>query len=315
MTTPSPSRQTQAAVQVSDTTPYWSESTFPQFKKLTKDDEVDVVVVGGGIKSLTTAYLLAKEGKRVTVLERNRCASGDTGYTSAHLTMVTDTRLTDLVKRFGQNHAQAVWDGGFAAIAKIDDIIREHSIDADFKWLYGYLHAPLDQAAIDQGVDLQAEAALAAELGFDADYLDSVPLTEQPGVRFRHQARIHPRKYLAGLANAFVALGGRIHEHSEAADFSDSPRSLSVNGHTLRCGDVVIATHNPLVGLKRLTSATLFQTKLALYTSYVVAGRVPHGTVPDALWWDTANPYCFLRIEAHGDYDGDENSPTRRRRR
>jgi glycine/D-amino acid oxidase-like deaminating enzyme/nitrite reductase/ring-hydroxylating ferredoxin subunit len=303
MTTPSPSRQTQAAVQVSDTTPYWSESTFPQFKKLTKDDEVDVVVVGGGITGLTTAYLLAKEGKRVTVLERNRCASGDTGYTSAHLTMVTDTRLTDLVKRFGQNHAQAVWDGGFAAIAKIDDIIREHSIDADFKWLYGYLHAPLDQAAIDQGVDLQAEAALAAELGFDADYLDSVPLTEQPGVRFRHQARIHPRKYLAGLANAFVALGGRIHEHSEAADFSDSPRSLSVNGHTLRCGDVVIATPNPLVGLKRLTSATLFQTKLALYTSYVVAGRVPHGTVPDALWWDTANPYCFLRIEAHGDYD------------
>ena len=303
MDTRSPSKRTQAALQPTIPSPYWSESTFPQFEKLDSDDEVDVVVVGAGITGLTTAYLLAKHGKRVAVVERHRCASGDTGYTSAHLTMVTDTRLTDLVKRFGANHAQAVWDGGFAAIAKIDEIVRDHNMDAEFSWVHGYLHAPLDQAASDQGLDLRAEAALAAELGFDADYLDSVPLTEQPGVRFRHQARIHPRKYLAGLANAFTALGGRIYEHSEAKDFSDSPRSVNANGHTLTCGDVVIATHNPLLGLTGVASATLFQTKLALYTSYVVAGRVTRGTVPDALWWDTADPYRFLRIEPQDDYD------------
>jgi hypothetical protein len=38
------------------------------------------------------------------------------GHTSAHLTMVTDARLTELVKRFGRNHAQAVWDAGLAAM-------------------------------------------------------------------------------------------------------------------------------------------------------------------------------------------------------
>ena len=36
-----------------------------------------------------------------------------------------------------------------------------------------------------------------------------------------------------------------------------------------------------------MVSATAFQTKLALYTSYVVGGRVPRDTVPDALFWDT----------------------------
>ena len=61
--------------------------------------------------------------------------------------MVTDTRLTELVKRFGQNHAQAVWDAGLAAIAKIDEVIREHTIDAGFEWVDGYLHAPLDDDA------------------------------------------------------------------------------------------------------------------------------------------------------------------------
>src|SRR5207248_4398985 len=50
-------------------------------------------------------------------------------------------------------------------------------------------------------------------------------------------------------------------------------------------------------------SATLFQTKLALYSSYVVAGAVKKGSVPDALLWDTADPYHYLRIESHRDRD------------
>jgi Rieske Fe-S protein len=65
----------------------------------------------------------------------------------------------------------------------------------------------------------------------------------------------------------------------------------------------VIATHNPLVGITSMASATLFQTKLALYTSYVVAGRAPSGAVPDALFWDTATAYEYLRVEKRSDHD------------
>jgi Rieske Fe-S protein len=75
------------------------------------------------------------------------------------------------------------------------------------------------------------------------------------------------------------------------------------NGHWIDCRDIVIATHNPLVGIASPTMAAVFQTKLALYTSYVVAGRVKRGVVPDALFWDTADPYKYLRIEPQRDYD------------
>ena len=287
-----------------DTTPYWSTSTpFPQFAKLAADARGDVLVVGGGITGLTSAYLPAKAGRRVIVLERGRCAATDTGHTSAHLTMVTDTRLGDLVKSLGRTHAQAVWDAGLAAIATVDDIVREHDIDAGFEWVDGYLHAPPDEDLGAQPEHLKADAQLAGEFGFDAEYLDSAPLVGRPGVRFPAQARIHPRRYLAGVAKAFVALGGEIHEHSEVDEFCDDPRRVKANGYTVTCEDVIIATHNPLVGFSGITEATLFQTKLALYTSYVIATRVASGVVPDALWWDTADPYRYLRVVPHRDYD------------
>lgn len=284
--------------------PYWSESaSVPHFPKLDEHRRADVVVVGAGITGLTTAYLLASAGKSVTVLERGRCGLGDTGYTTAHLTMVTDARLSELASRLGPTHAQAVWDAGLAAIARIDEIVRAHEIEAGFAWVEGYLHAPLDGQTVAEASGFRDDQRLAESLGFDVDFVDDVPLAGVPGLRFDGQARIHPRRYLAGLAKAILAKGGRIHEHSEVDEFVDAPLSVKANGHRVSCDEVVVATHNPLAGVVGTAGATLFQTKLALYTSYVIAGQVPKGVVPDALWWDTADPYRYLRLEPHRDHD------------
>jgi glycine/D-amino acid oxidase-like deaminating enzyme/nitrite reductase/ring-hydroxylating ferredoxin subunit len=286
------------------TLPYWADSaSFPEFPKISHDLDVDVVVIGGGITGLTTAYLLASAGQSVVLLERARCAAIDTGHTSAHLTMVTDVRLKELASKLGETHAQAVWDGGLAAIAQIEAIVREHRIDCGFSWIDGYLHAPDGRASRDEVSDFTDEARLASRLGFDAAFVEDVPFVGGPGVRFEGQARIHPRKYLAGVAKAFSARGGQIFEASSADEFQDKPLGVKVNGYRVLCRDIVIATHNPLVGIASTTDATIFQTKLALYTSYVVAGAVQRGTVPDALFWDTADPYRYFRIEPRGDYD------------
>jgi glycine/D-amino acid oxidase-like deaminating enzyme/nitrite reductase/ring-hydroxylating ferredoxin subunit len=276
---------------------------MPVFPKLASDQRVDAVVVGGGLTGLTAAYLLADAGKKVTVIERERCAQIDTGHTTAHLTMVTDDRLAELADRFGRDHAQAVWDAGLAAISQIDDIRRDHSIDCDFEWVDGYLHAQRGNVAEKDIADLKKNAALAAEMGFDATFVDEVPLMSVPGIRFENQARFHPRKYLAGLVAVLRQMGVQIHEHSAAEEFSTDPLWVKANGHTITCDDIVIATHNPLVGVKNIVTATTFQTKLALYTSYVVAGRVPAGAVPDSLFWDTADPYQYLRLERHREFD------------
>jgi glycine/D-amino acid oxidase-like deaminating enzyme/nitrite reductase/ring-hydroxylating ferredoxin subunit len=283
--------------------PYWDETSLPRYPKLEADTTADVVVIGGGNTGLLTAYLLAEAGKSVVVLERKRCGSGDTGYTSAHLTMVTDSRLHKLAKTFGHSHAQAFWDAGFAAIAEIERVIVENEIDAGFDWIDGYLYLKQDGDRDEQLAGLERDAALARECGFDAEFVEVAPFVGVPAVRFGSQARFHPRKYLSGVLRALDHKGVRVFEHSEADEFCADPLSVTANGHRVSCKDIVLATHNPLLGNSSLLSGTLAQTKLALYSSYVMAGRVPKDTIPDALWWDTGNPYSYLRVEPHRDYD------------
>ncbi|MEO8520567.1 MAG: FAD-binding oxidoreductase [Acidobacteriota bacterium] len=116
------------------TSSYWIDSaSLPSLTKADHDGSFDVVVGGAGLTGLTAAYLLARAGKSVTVLERGRAAAIDTGHTSAHLTMVTDMRLTELVDRFGRDHAQAAWDAGLAglaAMARIEEIVRDEQVQA-----------------------------------------------------------------------------------------------------------------------------------------------------------------------------------------
>jgi glycine/D-amino acid oxidase-like deaminating enzyme/nitrite reductase/ring-hydroxylating ferredoxin subunit len=283
--------------------PYWADSaSVPRFPHLDRDLTVDVLIVGGGLTGLTAAYLLARAGRSVAVLERERLGSMDSGHTSAHLTAVTDVGLTALEQRFGRDHAQAVWDAGFAAIAQIDTIVREEQVPCEFRWVPGYLYSAGESGARDIAA-LHGDASLALELGFDAAFVEDIPCVHRPGIRFDHQAKFHPRKYLAGVTRAVAALGGQLFEHSTVEEFTEHPLGAKANGRTITAGYVIVATHTPLTGNTPHGRATWLQTNLALYSSYVIAGRAPNGAVPEALFWSTADPYAYLRVDQHRDHD------------
>ena len=96
---------------------YWQSGvSLPRFARLSKNIQVDVVIIGAGLTGITAAYLLKKEGVKVALIDRERCAAADTAHTTAHLTYVTDNRLNKLVKTFGKDGAKAFWEAGITAI-------------------------------------------------------------------------------------------------------------------------------------------------------------------------------------------------------
>jgi glycine/D-amino acid oxidase-like deaminating enzyme/nitrite reductase/ring-hydroxylating ferredoxin subunit len=285
---------------------YWQFSEkLPQFPSLTSDLEVDVVIIGGGLTGITAAWLLKREGAKVALLDRQRCAAADTGRTTAHLTYVTDERLHTLVKNFGKDAARAFWEAGAAAIDQIHDIVTSTSTSkkAEFKWVPGYLFGRLSGSDKKDRASLEKDAKLARDLGFDAEFVEQTPFVNRPGVRFAHQAKFHPYKYLAPLVRSIPGGGSHVFENTEATGVEPDPLIVHAGKFKIRCRYLMIATHTPLLGKTPLLKGTLFQSKLALYTSYVLGAKLAPRSVPEALFWDTSDPYYYLRVDRHRDHD------------
>ncbi len=285
-------------------TSYWIDTgpirTFPA---INRDLKVDVLVIGAGLTGITTAHLLKRAGLKVALIERERVASIDTGHTTAHLTYITDVSLHTLAKDFGRDHAEATWDAGAAAIDEIESIVTREGVDCEFTRLPGYLHVPLDGSANDDADELKEDAELARQMGFDATFLESIPHFGVAGTQFADQAKFHPRKYLGKLIETIPGDGSHVFEETTADEFDEKSRRVRANNFWISFDRVAIATNNPLVGFSNIAAATLFQTKIALYSSYALGARVPRGVLPLAMFWDTKDPYDYLRIDRHADFD------------
>src|SRR5687768_2620547 len=85
----------------------WLDS-FPVEERpaLHVDCRAEVCVVGAGIAGMTVAYLLAREGRRVIVLDGSAIGYGMTGFTTAHLTHALDDRYFQLERYHGEDGAR-----------------------------------------------------------------------------------------------------------------------------------------------------------------------------------------------------------------
>src|ERR1700758_3980842 len=220
------------------------DTPIRKFPKLQRNINVDVLVVGGGVTDITSAYLLKRAGSTVALIERERVALIDTGHTTAHLTYVTDVQLQELARNFGNDHAQATWDAGAAAIDEIERIVGEEQSDCEFTRVPAYLHVRVDSSSKKEAALLKKEADLVVKLGFDAAYLNSAPYFNLPAVRFANQAKFHPRKYLRSLVAKIPGNGSHVFEKSGASGFDAKKRRVKINRNWIRFDRVVMATNN-----------------------------------------------------------------------
>jgi glycine/D-amino acid oxidase-like deaminating enzyme/nitrite reductase/ring-hydroxylating ferredoxin subunit len=264
---------------------------MPICRRLARDLRVDVCIVGAGIAGLTTAYLLGRSGTRVVVLDDGGIASGMTRMTTAHLSNAIDDRFTNLQRWQGEEGSRLAAQSHAAAIDRIEAIADELRVDCDFKRLDGYLFlAPGDSETL-----LKDEFEAARRAAVEVEMIDRAPLEgfdTGPCLRFADQARFHPFKYLAAMARAIKAQGGKIctNTHVESV-VGGRPAVVKAGEHTVTADAVVVATNVPINDLVAI------HTKQAPYMTYVIGAKVPRGAVTDALYWDTLETYHYVRLQ------------------
>lgn len=267
------------------------------FSRLTENTRADVCVVGAGIAGLTTAYRLTQAGKSVVVLDDGPIAAGETERTTAHLTAILDDRYCDLARLHGEDGARVAAESHSAAIDTIEEIVQAENICCDFERVDAYLFPTAGDP--DDLLDKELNAARSAGLkGTQIVEHAPVPLYGVGrALRFPRQAQFHPIKYLSALAQRISRNGGRIFTDTHVTNVKGgkSAQVETEDGFSVGCDAIVIATNTPI--MDRL----VIHTKQAAYRTYVVGLSVRSGTVPRALYWDTADPYHYVRIAAGTD--------------
>jgi len=261
----------------------------PEFPPLRGDAEADVCVVGAGLAGMTTAYLLAREGKKVIVLDDNGVGGGETGQTTAHLASAQDDHYHVLEKVHGEEGAKLIYQSHQAAVDRIGEISTAEGIECDYQHVDGYFFlAPNETPDF-----LQTELEAARRAGATVEIVEKlpVPFDSGPGLRFSRQGEFHPLKYLEGLARCIQRDGGRIHTRNHVLEVEGGDRPAARGeGFEVRAGAVVVATNSPIND--RLT----IHTKQAPYRTYVIGARIPAGSVQHGLYWDTLEHYHYVRL-------------------
>jgi glycine/D-amino acid oxidase-like deaminating enzyme/nitrite reductase/ring-hydroxylating ferredoxin subunit len=289
------------------TTSVWMRTAadVPAGAQLTTDVRADVVIVGAGIAGLTTAYLLTKEGKRVVVIDDGPVAGGETCRTTAHLSNAFDDRYYEMERLHGEEGARLTAESHTAAIDRIEAIVNEEKIDCDFARVDGYLYVPPG----DDPAKLEDELKAAHRAGLtEVERVERAPVDSfdtGTALRFPRQGQFHILKYLSGVAAAVRRGGSEIYTQTHASKIEggkDEARVEMSDGTTVTAGAVVVATNSPVNDLVTI------HTKQAPYRTFVVGARVPRGSVPQILLWDTPDPYHYVRLQrASGSEDENES--------
>src|SRR5690348_15935451 len=83
---------------------------------LERNVATEIAIVGAGLGGLTTAYLLAREGHKVTVIDAGAPGGGMTARTTAHLASALDERWYELIDLRGEKEACIAAEAHVAAI-------------------------------------------------------------------------------------------------------------------------------------------------------------------------------------------------------
>ena len=271
---------------------WMSIAVAPQAIPLQGDERCDVVVVGSGIAGLSTAYELSQRGRSVIVIDRGPIAGGMTARTSAHLAPLCDDLMSEMKKIKGEDQSKLFYQSQAAAVDRIEEIQKREGIDCDFRRLNGYLFQGDDMPA--DVIDEELDAVRA--VGAPVERLVGVPLSgcdSRHALRYPRQATFHPLKYLAGVAEACAKRGVRFFANTAADEVVEENGAVTVKTARglIRAGHAVVATNSSIVDRVALHSKT------SPYRTYVLGFAIKRGALPDALYWDTEEPYPDVRLQ------------------
>ena len=239
---------------------YWVESTKKtDYPKISENMDTDVLIIGGGITGIMTAYMLSNSGLNICLVDADRMAMGVTANTTAKITSQHGLLYDYLLNSFGFETAKGYLDSNEDAIKTISDIIKKENINCDFVSQDSYVYT-CNKSNVAKIVD---EVSAVTSLGLNAEYVTNSPLPFpiEAAIKFPGQAQFHPRKYLLSLLPILEKNRVNIFENSKVVDIKHvkDKYEVYVNEYKITTKYLVMASHYPIKNFPGMYFIKMYQ--------------------------------------------------------
>ncbi len=216
----------------------WNYNRTAQGKPLRGEHTFDIVIVGGGIAGVLTAYQLAETGHKVTLLEAESLYAGTTHNTTAHMDSIHGYLYADLIKQSAKK-AALYFQSQNEAIDEYERLIKKHNINCHFSRSDSVLFSKKN---CDK---LKAEYQALKAIGADVEFIGASKMLniEVAGaIKLSSQARFHPLEFLDALPKNFEII-----ENTRIVKVDIKTKTLYSNDAVIHANKIIIATGFPII--------------------------------------------------------------------
>ncbi|MBR3760473.1 MAG: FAD-dependent oxidoreductase [Ruminococcus sp.] len=226
---------------------------LPSFPKLNGDISTDVLIIGGGIAGVLTAYFLKQSGVDCILVEKHHICSGTTGHTTAKITYQHGLIYHKIFKSRGAETARKYLEANQLAFEKYAELCK--NIDCDYEIKNNYVYSVSNRKMLEDELDALEK------IGYGAEYEENLSLSFPTvgAVKFANQAQFHPLKFISSIAQ-----GLPIYENTFVKEMRGNTAITDCGNITAKT--VVVVTHFPFINKHGSYFLKLYQ-----HRSYVLA--------------------------------------------
>lgn len=245
----------------------WQINTeLTKFPALSGDKTADVLIIGGGIAGILTAYFLHRQGVNYLLVEKERICGGITGNTTAKITFQHGLIYDKMLSSYGLEKTQMYLSANKKAFEMYVKLCK--NIDCDFERKDNFVYS------VDNRRKLEREAAAVQKTGFEAKFYEHMPLPIKTagGVCFKNQAQFHPLKFIKEISK-----GLNIYENTFIKEMVGN--TAIYDGGKIKADKVIVTTHFPFINKHGSYFLKLYQ-----HRSYVLSlkwAQRPNGMFVD----------------------------------
>lgn len=272
-------------------TSIWLDTTTEtKYPTLDGEVEADVVIVGGGLVGMLSAFILVHAGRSVVLVEGAKIGSDVSGHTTAKITSQHGLIYSEINKRYGMDAAKTYGKSQETAIRFYETVINDNKIKCSFENKNSCIYTE----DYDVRKKILKEVDVCERIGLPVSYVreTDLPFDIAGAAIFAGQAQFHPREFIVELAKIVTEKGGRIYENTRAIKTEDGDIcEVETASGRVFAKKMIIATHFPVYDTGG------YYTKLRPIRSYVLAGKI-EGEAPRDMYYGIGNDHNYFSIRS-----------------